>query len=377
MDEKLAKELVKTRQAVRKKYRALKTESAQSQLQLEKGYKPITEPLQKFLENFKTEAPIKKETDVYMQSQNKSFRSASSTPKKTILNPEVNPYQEYLPTHGVTFLEDKFLNDSTLNSEHGNGSSGSSTINSDAIEDTVEHSRRILLDESRLPGYTDYLESFDPLPRYYVDESIRDTQDEFDHKHGIVHDSSTDKFAIGDSELKIIGKDVQVQNITYPGTVGLYELLFKKNPKSYNNTDLNHYMDILKRANVYRKNYKSDEQIQGTTSVKYLTIIKPYLQEKGLLKSTSKNIVRTSSFNKPPPPLTLTRLRRTQSFKKSTKGGMLNLSNKPIDYIYYDDPNEIVNRLKLLVASQLAGHTGHNNEMLSIEEELREAKIIK
>lgn len=45
-------------------------------------------------------------------------------------------------------------------------------------------------------------------------------------------------------------------------------------------------------------------------------------------------------------------------------------------FTYWDDPNELVQRLRLLVSSTSAGHTGHNNEILSIVEELREAKII-
>lgn len=44
---------------------------------------------------------------------------------------------------------------------------------------------------------------------------------------------------------------------------------------------------------------------------------------------------------------------------------------------YWDDPNELVERLRLLVSSASAGHTGHSNEMLAIVEELREANIVK
>jgi hypothetical protein len=53
------------------------------------------------------------------------------------------------------------------------------------------------------------------------------------------------------------------------------------------------------------------------------------------------------------------------------------VSNKPIDYVYWNDPNKLVNRLKLLVASQSAGHTSHSNEIVSVVEELREANIIE
>ena len=41
-----------------------------------------------------------------------------------------------------------------------------------------------------------------------------------------------------------------------------------------------------------------------------------------------------------------------------------------IDYIHWD---EIVNRLQLLEVSHQADHNGHDNKILSINEELREA----
>ena len=54
----------------------------------------------------------------------------------------------------------------------------------------------------------------------------------------------------------------------------------------------------------------------------------------------------------------------------------MNLNNKKVDFVYFDDINEIVERLKLLISSKIAGHTGHENEIISILEELREANII-
>lgn len=50
--------------------------------------------------------------------------------------------------------------------------------------------------------------------------------------------------------------------------------------------------------------------------------------------------------------------------------------NEHVSYTYWDDPNELVERLRLLMASQAAGHTGHTNEIASIVEELREACLI-
>lgn len=50
--------------------------------------------------------------------------------------------------------------------------------------------------------------------------------------------------------------------------------------------------------------------------------------------------------------------------------------NKHASYTYWNDPNELVDRLRLLIASQAAGNNGHSNEIVSIIEELREANII-
>lgn len=47
-----------------------------------------------------------------------------------------------------------------------------------------------------------------------------------------------------------------------------------------------------------------------------------------------------------------------------------------IVYEYYDDPNELCERLKLLLSSKSAGNTNHDQEINSIIEELRERNII-
>jgi len=41
------------------------------------------------------------------------------------------------------------------------------------------------------------------------------------------------------------------------------------------------------------------------------------------------------------------------------------------DYVYWDDPNELVDRLQLLAASYQAGNKSHTYEIMSILEELR------
>jgi len=48
-----------------------------------------------------------------------------------------------------------------------------------------------------------------------------------------------------------------------------------------------------------------------------------------------------------------------------------------MDYVYWDDPNKLVDRLQLLAASYQAGNKSHTNKIMSILEELREADLIE
>ena len=52
------------------------------------------------------------------------------------------------------------------------------------------------------------------------------------------------------------------------------------------------------------------------------------------------------------------------------------MTDNKIDYIHWNDPNELVERLALLIASEKAGNGGHKAEIASIEEELREDNFI-
>lgn len=64
--------------------------------------------------------------------------------------------------------------------------------------------------------------------------------------------------------------------------------------------------------------------------------------------------------------------------KNIIKGGLnmkLN-SDKNIQFLYYDDPNELCERLKYLVSSYSAGNTTLINEIRSIIEEMFEKGLI-
>lgn len=354
MNKNIAKELVKTREAVKRKYQSLRSDIEESQIRQEKELKPITEPLQELLRTVKSEPIIKREAP-----SPESFITPTKKQRQS------NIYQKYLPYELPSFLNDDEVFEFSTNK------TPETSANESNIDQSTQEIREDILNLTKTAGYNEYLDSFHPLVRSFVDSSITGSRDS-DNTHGLFHNVDTEKWKIGDSNVDFVNENVKVKNITYKGTPGLYELLFFKDPKGYTNNDLKNYMDILTKTNAYRRNNDPNEQVQGTTDVKYLTIIKPYLQQKRILRLPSR-ISSTSSIDirlpqKPP--------QRPRTTKKGTSY-LLDLSNKKIDYVYYDNINEIVERLKLLVSSKIAGHTGHQNEIISIIEELKEAKIIK
>lgn len=140
---------------------------------------------------------------------------------------------------------------------------------------------------------------------------------------------------------------IHIGNTKWKMTPGLFQLMFHSRPQHYTKYDLAKYKKILINSNAHKRHYESGGQVKGTKAYKYKKIIKR-------LTNTNSNIVMTGSG------LTLK---------------TLNI-NKP-NYIYWDNPNELVDRLRLLISSQSVGHNNHNNEIISIVEELREANIIE
>jgi len=52
--------------------------------------------------------------------------------------------------------------------------------------------------------------------------------------------------------------------------------------------------------------------------------------------------------------------------KRNATPQTMTLTNNTVDYVHWDDPNELVDRLRLLDASRNTGNNAHDNEILSI-----------
>lgn len=158
-----------------------------------------------------------------------------------------------------------------------------------------------------------------------------------------------DGYKIGDHSVRFDGNNFVIGNERYPATDGLLELVFTKtpDPNTFNDNDLTTYKAILEKT---RAHLKSDGKINSNSGSKYNNIIKNLFPPKG--KKRGKGM-------------------------QTRYAPYMKLSSASIDYRYWDDPNELVVRLRLLIASKQAGNTGHDSEIISILEELVEAGIIK
>ena len=137
---------------------------------------------------------------------------------------------------------------------------------------------------------------------------------------------------------------MRVGNQSFSGTVGLYELISKNKPQNVQESDEENYSRIIQLTGLH---LNSLGHVKGNRGSKYKDFI--------------------------------SRLKSTASTPAEKHGGgrlQAKQSELPAQYVYWDDPNELVERLELLVSERDAGHTGLDNEILSILEELQERGLI-
>lgn len=194
------------------------------------------------------------------------------------------------------------------------------------------------------------------LSQNYLKMFATKDKKELDTSYG-VRKLQGDRLMIGNSPITFEQNIIRVGDKTYDQSEGLLELIFKKSPDESLVTanDMENYGKILNSTNAYRKHYISDHAIREDKSMKFKSIIAQIIASP-LRKPVSK--------------------RHSERLGKGLPRSKIVRRNSSLDYVYWDDPNELVDRLRLLHASQSAGNFSHANEIVSIIEELREAEIV-
>jgi len=152
------------------------------------------------------------------------------------------------------------------------------------------------------------------------------------------------EYVLGNKEIKFIDNAMHIEDDDgfYSITPGLIELLFAKSPaaEKYSQGDLSAYKRILILTSAHMTT--DGMRVRSSIGAKYTKVISKLFEAKG---------------------------------KKSGSG--INIRLQKYNIVYWNDPNELVDRLRLLYSSFAAGNTGVRNEIISICEELFEAGKLK
>ena len=143
--------------------------------------------------------------------------------------------------------------------------------------------------------------------------------------------------------ITIAYNNIYVDDEKFTGTPGLWELIMedKPNPKKYTEEDLKRYGDLLYKTNAMNQDFDPNNPYpRSSISHKWQYIVSLIWAE----KTAGKKIGETSVG----------------------KGVV----------VIPSDPNALLERLDLLLASQEAGHTGVRNELVSICDELKRQGVL-
>lgn len=316
-------EIARLRETIKRKYLRMRYGDVDAEQLLTKQYSPILNELSKIkdstaaaaaaaIHNVTPKVEVKNETkEKYEMTENEGVETSATTMPPTTA--ESTPNVSFMDTDVIAETSDSL--ESLLSTPQGRSESAQ------WIGRTFKNA----------------------LTQRYLLKMIKDDKRSIDHTYG--PRISEDGVMIGNKSVQFSddGKII-IDNVNYRGTSGLYELMFKRQPKdgTYTEADLQAYKDICIQASVHKRRYDPHGQVnRNPNSLKYKKVIQ-YLF----------------------PPRTFT-------------GRGVVVGGGGERYSYWDNPNELCDRLRLLMLSHEAGHTGHTNEIASIIEELREAGFIK
>ena len=175
-----------------------------------------------------------------------------------------------------------------------------------------------------------------PIAADYLEKYLnKDPQ--VDQTFGIYSDEAG-TWKIGNKEVDVEGDDLIVEGEIYSGTRGLWELLISKKPSDriYNSDDYINYSRLLVHTNTMRqKNDPRNPRPKSSDGWKWMNIVKPIWEGTEQVQGTGTRTVVIPS-----------------------------------------NPNALIERLDLLMASKEAGNTGTRNELVSICDELLRQKVI-
>ena len=397
--EELIKQIKQYRKNIKNKHRSLQHEMLETDELWEKQLKPIAEPLNKLLEETGSNERKRKLKEDIAETPVKRYLANPAQGVKRKLNvnllthPDYDSDYEYddgtleLPAAKKLAVPDNNMETEEIRDE--SEEEDSMDVGVPILQDTVYESPSTGESLIKTPQGKDLVTRYimreftGNIAKEYFIKLIKDTKS-IDHNYGVRIDG--DNWMIGDKKIDVIGDDLVVNGQRYTGTRGLYELIFMNIPNEfvYTEEDMKNYANILKDTNVYRVNNSALGKIKGNRGLKYRRIISRLVSDvatgtgisfnhrpkeaKRKMKKTkiekNNNMSSTIALN----PMTT----YADIVKDATGEEGITLTDDKPNLQYWNDPNELVDRLRILHASKNTGNTAHDGEINSIIEELLE-----
>lgn len=369
--EQLKKSIIKARNTIRKKFRELHEQKLATKVRVSEVYQPIIEPLKTLVsETKKNQQQQQQLHDSKLSLHDQSKRIKNEKLMGTFGANNASVFKTALPSHRRVLFEPTSAAPSTSNStRRASGKheiSGIDHLLNDSNDN--ENFYDTHQNESTNAGNIIAGQDSDAVEENLMKEINASKSPQIDAQYGLQthHGELTlgnDKVTVQDGKN---GADYKycIRTKMFPVTPGLTSLLLESNPRYYTEKDLKAYKDMLQYTNAHRKSFSAKGAIdRNSKSTKYNKIIAPLFPNR-----KSKRLNPSSGDGLP--------LSKKRKGIPQTDYKIVEMENAKINYTYWDDPNELVDRLRLLLASTSAGHTGHNNEIISIIEELHEAKFL-
>lgn len=310
--------------SIRKKYLALKLGKSEEDETLQKLFKPVVTPLKQ------------------IASQTLSQKSVPSQPIKRVEKME----EDYVPLKQSVEKFPEFLKVQDIASTSKDSEEGDGVFNeNDTFKNESADEMGSRLEDISMAAMEDYINQYPLISWPYITDFWRESE-KIDRVYGPIYDSSSSKWQLGKKHIdfeKSTG-NIIIDTSRFQGTPGLYELLFYVDPQ-YTQSDQKEYKNILDMTEAH---HDARGRLKHSRLSKYINTIRPLYKGRSHTLGTGLDYDNRMYYNK-----------------------------KPMEYVYWDDPNELVDRLKLLLASKDSGNTSHDNEIVAIINELKEANIIR
>ena len=165
----------------------------------------------------------------------------------------------------------------------------------------------------------------------------------------------------------------------FTGTPGLWELIISEFPMNYTNEDYNNYKHLMTITNaIYRNNNSKQTNPKPANNDKWRYVVGPiWYMNKGFDEDDAFRMAKDPEYKKKMVDRESRRRRREKRIGVYSKsvGKKSNIEGEGV-VVIPSDPNALLERLDLLLASQEAGHTGVRNELVSICDELKRQGVL-